>query len=240
MRSRLTVKEMKRDRVREFLDRWILAVQVHWRRLLIGAGALALAALAVGALLWQRSARDIRAQMALIDILAVYDAPIDPISPTPSDLEAPSFATESDRAQEVRRRFEGLIKDYDGSAAAKVGRAYVASLGATDGGLAEAREIWQGLADGSEDALAATAEMNLIRLDRQEGLLEELAGSLESRIENQESSLPSDVLLFELALTLEELGREDDAQDTLQRLVDEYPRSPYSPQAQGKLRSSPT
>ena len=240
MKSRLTRKEMKTDEVREFLDRLIMGVRTHWRRLAIGAGVLALAALAALALLWRQSARDTRAQTALIDILAVYDAPIDPISPSPSDLDAPSFATESDRAQEVRRRFEGLIEDYDGSAAAQVGRAYVAGLEATDGGLAEAREAWQDLADGGEGALAATAEMNLILLDRQEGRLEELASTLESRIENRDSSLPSDVLLFELALTLEELGREDDAQDTLQRLLDEYPRSPYSLQAQGKLLSSPS
>jgi tetratricopeptide (TPR) repeat protein len=238
MSSRLTRKELKTDEVREGFYRVLVAVQVHWRRLSIGAAAVAVVAFVVVGMLVVRAARETRAQVALVDALAVSGAPIDPIAATPSDPKAPSFATESDRTREARQRLEALIESHPGSSAAQVARSYVAGMKATDGGLAEAREIWQSLAGRGGDTLAATAEINLIRLDRQEGQLEDLADRIETRIESQDSSLPSDLLLFELALTLQELERDDDARDAFQRLVDEHPRSPLWAQAQDKLSSA--
>ena len=174
------------------------------------AGTLALAALAVVVVLALRSARESRAQAALAEILAVFEPPFGPTSLLPSDLEAPSFATGIERSAPALRRFARLIEEHDGSEAAEVARVYLADLEARAGRFARAREIWQGLADGGDDELAAIAELNLIRLDRKEGRLEELASSLEIRIESQDSSLPVDVLLFELAHTLERLGRHEE------------------------------
>ena len=180
------------------------------RARLTWSGTLLLAALAVVAVLGLRSARESRAEAALADILVVFEPPFDPASPQPSDLEAPSFATGSELSAPARRRFARLIEEHDGSAAAEVARVYLADLEARAGRFPQAREIWQGLADSGDDELAAIAELNLIRLDRKEGRLEELASTLESRIESQESRLPTDVLLFELAHTLEQLGRHEE------------------------------
>ncbi len=174
------------------------------------AVTVALAALAVVAVLALRSARESRAQAALADILVAFEPPFDPASPEPSDLEAPSFATGSERSAPARQRFARLIEEHEGSAAAEVARVYLADLEARAGRFVQAREIWQGLAEGGDDELAAIAELNLIRLDRKEGRLEELVSTLESRLESQESSLPTDVLLFELASTLEQLGRHEE------------------------------
>ena len=83
-------------------------------------------------------------------------------------------------------------------------------------------ERWPRAAPGD---LAAGAEMNLIRLDREQGRLEELAGRLESLVESGESHLPEDVLLFELAQTLEQLGRHDEAAK-IKRFEEVVPEGP--------------
>ena len=70
--------------------------------------------------------------------------------------------------------------------------------------------------------------MDLIRLDREEGRLEELAHRLEDLIENGDGGLPEDVLLFELARTLEQLGRHDEAR-AIKRFEEVVPDGPRIP-----------
>jgi len=106
------------------------------------------------------------------------------------------------------------------------------------GNAARARELWETVAGSGDDALRATVELSLISLDRQEGRLEELAQRLESRVEAGGGSLPPDALLFELANTLEALGRDDEAREMLQRLIDDHPGSPYGMKAQRRLLSA--
>ena len=82
-----------------------------------------------------------------------------------------------------------------------------------------------------------STELNLLALDRQAGKLEEVKAGLEKQLEEgAQRTLPEDIVLYELAQTLEALGRSTEAQDTLQRLVDDHPRSPYSFEARRKLQ----
>ena len=82
-----------------------------------------------------------------------------------------------------------------------------------------------------------SVELNLLALDRQAGKLEEVKSGLEKQLqEGAKRSLPEDVVLYELAATLEALGRDTEAHDTLQRLVDDHPRSPFAFEARRRLQ----
>ncbi len=166
---------------------------------------LVLVVLAAGGVLANRVVRDSRAEAALDDALVT------------SRIQG--------RTQETRRRFERLIEDYRGSRAAWAAYGHLGELEAQDGRFKEARALWQRLAEGGPDDLAADAEMSLILLDREEGRLEELAERLESLVEGGESSLPEDVLLFELAQTLEGLGRHEEA-GRIKRFEEVVPEGP--------------
>ena len=175
------------------------------RRWRAGGVILVLAVLAAAGVLVSRAVRDGRAQAALTDALVTSRVP--------------------GRLGETQRRLERLIVDYRGSSAAWAAHGHLAELEAANGRSAEARALWQRLAEGGPGDLAAGAEMNLIRLDREQGRLEELAGRLESLVESGESHLPEDVLLFELAQTLEQLGRHEEAR-RIKRFEEVVPEGP--------------
>ncbi len=175
------------------------------RRWRAGSVILVLAVVAAAGVLANRVVRDGRAQTALDDALLTSRVP--------------------GRLGETERRLERLIVDYRGSSAAWAAHGHLAELEAANGRSAEARALWQRLAEGGPGDLAAGAEMNLIHLDREQGRLEELAGRLESLVESGESSLPEDVLLFELAQTLEQLGRHDEAR-RIKRFEEVVPEGP--------------
>ncbi len=176
------------------------------RRPWIRSAALGLAVLVAGGLLASRLVRDRAAEAALGDALVTSRIP--------------------GRTDETKRRLERLIEDYRGSRAAWAAHGYLAALEAANRRLAEARALWESLAEGGPGDLAADAEMSLIRLDREEGRLEDLADRLENLIEDGDGSLPEEVLLFELAQTLEQLGRHDEARriKRFEEVVPERPR----------------
>ena len=171
----------------------------------VGSFLAVVVVLAAGGVLVSSAVRDGRAQQALTDALVTSRVP--------------------GREQEAKRRFERLIQDYAGSSAAWAAHDHLAVLEAADGGFDEARSLWQRLAEGGPDELAAEAEMNLIYLDREEGRLDELADRLEGLVETGESHLPEAVLLFELAETLERLGRGEEAR-RIRRFEEVVPEKP--------------
>ncbi len=175
------------------------------RRWRAGGVILVLAVLAAAGVLVSRAVRDGRAQAALTDALVTSRVP--------------------GRLGETQRRLERLIVDYRGSRAAWAAHAHLGELQAENGRFDEARRLWQSVVERAPGDLAADAEMNLIRLDREQGRLEELAGRLESLVESGESSLPEDVLLFELAQTLEQLGRHEEAR-RIKRFEEVVPEGP--------------
>lgn len=167
---------------------------------------LVVLALLAGGLLVNRLVRDSAAEAALGNALVTSRIP--------------------GRTEETRRRFERLIEDHRGSRAAWAAHGHLAALEAANRRFAEARALWERLAEGGPGDLAADAEMSLIHLDREEGRLEDLADRLEDLIENGDGGLPEDVLLFELARTLEQLGRHEEARriKRFEEVVPERPR----------------
>jgi hypothetical protein len=53
-------------------------------------------------------------------------------------------------------------------------------------------------------------------------------------LQDDDPALPQDVAVYELAVTLEALGREEEASQQYQRLVDEFAQSPYAMAARQK------
>ena len=238
MSSRLTRKQMKTDEVREVFDRFVSFLGKHWRVLSLVvalAGVLFMSGLAV---VTYQGRQETAAQVQLVEALRVYGAEIDPLNPTPDNGKAPTFSNEDERAAVARDRFQALIDERGSSAAADVARVYIAGLHVAAGEIDEARILWEELLDrNSGNAIASGARLNLINLDRQDGRLEEIAESLEQELADGSEWLPQDLLLYELAVTLEELGRGEEAGANFQRLMDDHPGSPYVGEARQRLAS---
>ncbi len=239
MNQRLTRKEIKRDDFASAMGRGVEYAGSHVRTIVYAVvGVLLLAALGIGIYYW-RSHRATEAGQALAKAVKVYQAPVVTTGAKPNDPESPSFPTPEAHRAAARKAVEKVRADYGSTVAGDVAGLYLAQIDAEEGKLAEARKLWQSFVDEHpKHMLAAEARLNLIHLDRQQGKAEEVVKELRGMLENVEkgdSPLPQDVLLHELGATLEEVKRPLEAAQAYQRILDEFPQSPYRQEAQQKV-----
>lgn len=236
MNQRLTRKDIKRDEFANAVGRSFEFAEIHSRQLLLMLGAVLLAVLVGILAFFYVNHRSDLANQALAKATKVYNAPVDPAGAKPNDPREPSFATEAARQARARQLLERLRSDFRFTDAADVASIYLAALDASSGKLAEARQLWNDFVKKHGDhVLAAQARIDLMDLDRSQGKGNEVAQRLREMLDQSDAPLPQDAVLYELATTLEQLNRNQEAAQTYQKLVDEFPQSPYRQTAQQKL-----
>jgi tetratricopeptide (TPR) repeat protein len=215
--SRLTRKEMKRDEVLEGLSLFLFWLREHSRALLLTLGGLVVAALAGALVFSYLQNREIKGQERLADAIQAFDEAATGSAP---------------RAQEL---FEELRGEMGGTDAAAIAGAYLGELAARDGDLDRARSYWEEFVqDQGGHLLAGAVRVNLMELDRAQGQGEELATRLRAQLSSESTDLPTDLVLYQLALTLDRLDRSDEAQEVYRRLAEEHPQSVYATEARSK------
>ena len=168
-------------------------------------------------------------------------APQTPVAEDNGEDEGLSFASEAERQAEARVALEAVQESYGSTASGRLASVHLGQIAAAEGDTATARELWTEYLEtnGGDHALAVSLQLNLYSLDRAEGRGEQLAAELRGAVATETSALPKDALLFELAATLEQLGDEEGARETFQRIVDEYPDSGYAIRARQQLGPEP-
>jgi predicted negative regulator of RcsB-dependent stress response len=236
MNQRLTRKEIKRDDFAAAVGRSVEYAESHVRTILYAiGGVLALGAVAAGIWFYLGSRKQ-DANEALAAATKVYQAPIAATGAKPNDSSEPSFATEAARRARAKELLQKVRDDYGMSDAADVAGLYLAQIAADAGRLDEARKLWSDFIDEHGDSmLASEARLNLIDLDRKQGKAEQVVKDLQAMLEKGESPLPQDVILNELGKTQEQLHRPTEAVQSYQRILDEFPQSPYRQEAQQKV-----
>ncbi len=236
MSQRLTRKEIKHDirddEVRSLLFR---AFEFMQERPSVVVGAVigfVVLIMGVTALLAYFDSRGEKASEQLADALKIASAPVSEEGATPEDPEDPSFASEEAKRVRAKEAFEEVRGGVGSNIAGEVADLYLADIAASEGDNETARGIWESFLAGHDDhVLTLSVRLNLIHLDRQDGRAQEVADELQRELSSTAKTLPEDVILFELAQTLEELGQEDDAFELYQRILDEHPKSPYTAEA---------
>jgi TolA-binding protein len=236
MSQRLTRKDIKRDEFASAVGRGVDFAESHTRELMLTIGAV-LAAVLIGIVAYfYVGHRSDLANQALAAAVKAYGAPIDPTAAKPNDAAEPSFASDAARQARARQLLERVRGDYRWTDAADVASLYLADLDATGGKVAEARQLWSDFVKKHGDhVLAVQARIDLLELDRSQGKGQQVAQQLREMLDQSDAPLPQDVTLFQLAITLEQLNRDQEAVQTYQRLVDEFPQSPYRQTAQQKV-----
>lgn len=238
--QRLTRKDIKHDIQKdEFvatIGRGVDYATHHTKAILIALAALAVAGvLAFGVRAWLQG-RAAEATAALAEAVRIAEAPIAAAAAKPDDPRSPSFASEAERRTRARERLEELKRRHARTEAAAVADLYLAGLALEEGDAEAARRLWQGYVGKHDDGmLAAAVRVSLLRLDREQGRAEQVVEELRRMLDDAERPLPEDVVLFELAQTLAHQGKGEEAKPFYQRLVDEFPRSPYRAAAQQEI-----
>lgn len=233
MSERLTRKEIKRqDTFQATVGRGLEMVQAYRRQIIFVAGLLAAIVVAlVGWFLYVQSVED-DAQALLAEAMEVQAAPVVEGDEAPEEL---TFASAEARRAKARELFTRVVDEYGATGAADVARVFLGEIAAVEGDAERAAELWSEFLDEHpEHMLGAQVRLNLYALDRAAGRGEEVVAELEAMVDAEDPALPQDVALYELAITLEELGREEEAAARYQRLVDEFGQSPYALEARQK------
>ena len=238
MAAKLTRKEIKRDAVLETASRFFGYITEHTQGLILAVVAvLALVLVGVGVYAYYES-REERANEALAEAMMVLEADVTEADANPEDESSPTFATEDARDARAEELFEIVQNDFGSTSVGRIANVYLGKLALQRGDGAAARELWESFveADG-DDMLTTEVRMNLLAMDRSEGKGEEIVAQLREQIGAPEPDLPTAIALDQLAMTLEELGRADEAREIYQRIVDEHSASPYASRAQQRLSS---
>ncbi len=236
----VTREDLKRNELEEALGKGIHYAEDHKRMLIWGVGGVVgVALLVAGVFLWIASRKDGANEM-LGKALRVDGAEVVASGANPGDTLHPTFASESARRTRAKELFAELDDRYGSTATGRVAKLYLAQIAIAENDTEKAKQLWRAFLDAEPSgALAATARVNLYKLDREQGRGAELIGELQKMSEQADKPLPADVILYQLALTYEALGKSDDAKASWRRLVDEYPQSPYNADAQREAGPAP-
>ena len=236
MNQRLTRKDIKRDEFVTAMGRGVEYAESHARLLMTAIGGALLLALLILAIVLYRGNRRQAANEALARAIKVHEAPIAATGAKPDDPTAPTFPDESARRTRAKALFTEVQDDYGSTAAGKVAGLYLAQMAVQDGQPDRARELWNDFLDDHGDhMLAGGVRLSLFHLDRQQGKAEQVAQELEGMVDKADAPLPQDVVLYELGQTREQLGKTADAIQSYQRIVDEFPQSPYASEARQRM-----
>jgi len=188
--------------------------------------AVGLAAL-IGAFLVFRAHREAQAADHLSRALTTLSTPL---AGDPSAIPgAKTYATAAERSADAGRELAAAA-DFG---ATKSGREAAVVLAAQGG--SKDTGAFDRFARGGKNAIAAAAEIDSYRAMSDSGKTTEAIAAVKRAIETSSTAVPKDALLAELGALYERSGAPADARSTYQRLVSEYPDSPYNSDAQGRI-----
>jgi tetratricopeptide (TPR) repeat protein len=227
MAKKLRREDLRRDEVMETVGKGIQFVSVHRRATAETIGiAVGLAAL-IGVFVVFRAHRETQAADHLSRALTALSAPLagDP-SAAPG---AKTYATAAERSAEANRELAAAA-DFG---ATRSGREAAVILAAQGG--SKDTGAFDRFARSGKNAIAAAAELGSYRTMSDSGKTTEAIAAVKRAIETSSTAVPKDALLAELGALYERSGAPADARATYQRLVGEYPDSPYASDAQGRI-----
>jgi predicted negative regulator of RcsB-dependent stress response len=230
--AKISRRTLKRNDLAETVGRTFDYVSRHRRGVVEGlAIALAVLLLGGGFLGW-RFWRERRAGAELSAALGVLDTPL--AADAAAQGAARTFPSAADREREADKHLTAAAS----RRGTEAGRAAELILAARKAKPTEALETFRKVARDGEAVVAAVAELDLARLLAAQGKTTEAIETLKRSIESPDSAAPKDALLFELAQIYERAGASADARAAYQRLVNDYPSSPYRAEARQKLSNT--
>jgi len=231
MAKKITRKQLKRNELAETMGRTVDYVSHHRRGVTEGIVAAAvLAALVAGFFLF-RAYRENQAGRELSAGLAALDTPL---AGQPAAVgAAKTFPNADDRDKEAVTHL-ARAADHPGTAAGRAANLILAARGKTS----NAADVFARVAREGKAEVAASAELDAARLLASQGKKNEAIDRLKRAIESPSSPAPKDSLLFALGEIYEESGSASDARATFQRLITDYPNSPYRNDARQKIPGS--
>lgn len=129
-----------------------------------------------------------------------------------------------------------VIEHHDRTDQADMARVYLARIHFDRGEVDAARDLLVGLAARHrDDAIGRLATLDLIHIRIASGQAAEVAAELEAMVVGSDPRLPRDVALYELGQLYLAEQNPGQAREYFEKLVEEFPESPYNTVARQRL-----
>lgn len=212
------------------------AIEARWRE----AGAIAVAviivsAAAIGYVAWQ-SRIEGRAGALLAGAIVVSEARVGPPPAPGAPATGLSFPTEREKHEASLAKFKAVADQYPSSDAGLFARYREAATHMTLGNTKEAAAVYQQVIDGAGDRIyGQMARLGLAEAQAREGQYDSAIDTFKGLADNKDGPLPVDGILMQLGRTYLDAGKSAEAQQTFNRVVEEFPDSPFSGDARREL-----
>ena len=194
--------------------------------------AAVVAVAAIGFFAWRERVQT-RAATLLAEATAVKDARIGPPGTAEQGLR---FNSERDRAEAAVKKFKATADAYPSTDAGIFARFQEAGTYMVLGNPAQAVAAYQQVIDKAGNRVyAQTARLGLAEAQAAQGQYEQAINTFKELAQRKEGPLPVDGILMQLGRTYLVAGKRADAQQTFNRLVEEFPDSPYTSDARREL-----
>lgn len=175
-----------------------------------------------------------RAAAMLADAAAVKEARIGP----PGLDEGLRFVNERERAQAALTKFKAAADAYPATDDGLHARYQEAATWMTLGNPAQAAAAYQQVIDRAGDRLQGQmARLGLAEAQAMQGQYDPAINTFKEMAQRKDGPLPIDGILMQLGRAYLGAGKRSDAQQTFNRLVEEFPDSPFSADAKREIDS---
>jgi tetratricopeptide (TPR) repeat protein len=217
--------ELKQNDFLVWLEQTTEWFQENKKNLVTTASVVLAAALVVGGIYTYRTNRASAAQNDLDEGLELYHASVQESSVVQS-ASGPDFKSDEERYRGALAAFQKVIEDYSGTDQGRQARYYAALCHKGLGELDEAEQLLEEVTRGGKGSLVyylASEVLAVVKVDK--GDLDGAAEIYRLLVDDPDTPLPKDQLLFNLAKVEEQAGSLEEAQLNYQRVLDEYPDS---------------
>jgi TolA-binding protein len=227
-------KQIKQDELVSGVEHMAAWVKAHAAQVRTEATIAAIVIAIVGGFFYFRRSRDRAAEEAFAAALRTFEAPVAGEAPGREPRAAgETFATAEAKYKKAAAAFDGVERAYPSLPVGVRARYYGALARIEIGEKAEAEKALAEIAatkpaKGLEPALARLA---LAELQRRSGALDKAVESYRQIVDDAAFAMPRDYALMQLARTLEEAHRTEEASAAYRRLAEEFPDSLYAPDA---------
>lgn len=203
----------------------------------VAIGVILVAIAVLGYFLWQSRVEG-RAGALLADAVIVSEARVGPPPAPGTPATGPSFPTEREKYEATAAKFKAVADQYPSSDAGLFARYREAATQMALGNTKEAAAAYQQVIDRAGNGLyGQMARLGLAEVQAREGQFDNAINTYIGLADNKDGPLPVDGILMQLGRTYLEAGKSTEAQQTFNRVVEEFPESPFSGDARKELES---
>lgn len=189
----------------------------------------------IGYFAWRSSVQG-RAHALLAEALTIETARVGPPAAPGTPSQGLVFPTERDRHQAALAKFKAVADQYPSTDAGLFARYREATTQMALGNAKEAVDLYQQVIDRAGNHIyGQMARLGQAQAQARAGQFDPAINTFKELSQNKDGALPVDGILMQLGQTYLEAGKPTEAQQTFNRLVEEFPQSPFSTDARREL-----